>query len=116
MIDIIGEIVRKDNVVESEREGKKVKRMEIHLEDLEEVLTPWNVILINFAIENVFLCIHVIFCRKDRLSCTLWGEFAVQMYSYLSDTNGGPIPIIVILQLCRVKIFNGDQTYIYALN
>ena len=54
------------------------------------MLTPWDVILIHLGTENVFLCIHAIVCRKDRL----WEKFTEQMYSYLSEINGGSIIVI----------------------
>nr|XP_010925992.2 uncharacterized protein LOC105048395 [Elaeis guineensis] len=77
-VDVIGEVVGKGVIIESGTEEKKTRRMDILLEDLE----------------------------KNKLSCTLWGEFADKMHSYMVEEIPGPI--IIILQLCRVKIFKDE--------
>ncbi|XP_073107185.1 uncharacterized protein [Elaeis guineensis] len=75
LIDVIGELVGENNVMEKIVRGRKSKLMKIELEDLD----------------------------KNKLSCTLWGEFADQICSYLAESNSGPI--IVVLQLFKVKSY-----------
>ncbi|XP_073107183.1 uncharacterized protein [Elaeis guineensis] len=75
LIDVIGELVGEDNVMEKFVRGRKSKLMKIELEDLD----------------------------KNKLSCTLWGEFADQICSYLAESNSGPI--IVVLLLFKVKSY-----------
>ncbi|XP_058771882.1 uncharacterized protein LOC131645224 [Vicia villosa] len=73
---VIGHVIKKFDMKESMRSGIRVKLLDITLEVLE----------------------------GNNVDCTLWAEHAEQMNHYLTD-NGYDNSIIVILQLCKPKIF-----------
>ncbi|WJX67319.1 DNA helicase [Trifolium repens] len=78
MLDVIGHVVEKNAVRETEKNGKKSKVMDITLEDLE----------------------------GDRVHCTLWDEFAKRMHRFL-DGHDSSLPVVIILQQCKLKKFLG---------
>ncbi|MQL05458.1 DUF223 domain-containing protein, partial [Escherichia coli] len=79
LIDIIEHVVEKDEMKELVKNGKTNKLIEFVLEDLE----------------------------SNKLTCTLWGDYAEKMHQYLMNNDSGG-PIIVILHQCKLKTFNGQ--------
>ncbi|KAL2903392.1 Replication protein A 70 kDa DNA-binding subunit C [Bienertia sinuspersici] len=77
LVDVIGGVTEVSKLEITERNGKMNKRLEIELEDLEQ----------------------------NRLNCTLWGEFADIMTTYLSTHHGNPI--IIIIQFAKIKTWKG---------
>ncbi|KAL2921030.1 Replication protein A 70 kDa DNA-binding subunit E [Bienertia sinuspersici] len=79
LVDVIGGVTEVSKLEITERNGKMNKRLEIELEDLEQ----------------------------NRLNCTLWGEFADIMTTYLSTHHGNPI--IIIIQFAKIKTWKGES-------
>ncbi|GAU42995.1 hypothetical protein TSUD_188690 [Trifolium subterraneum] len=77
-LDVIGHVVKKNVMKETEKNGKISKVMDATLEDLE----------------------------GNRVHCTLWDDFAVKMEQFL-DTHDSSLPVIIILQLCKLKMYLG---------
>ncbi|XP_058784628.1 replication protein A 70 kDa DNA-binding subunit D-like [Vicia villosa] len=78
LLDIIGHVVETNVVNEVEKNGKKSKVMDLTIEDLE----------------------------SNKIHCTLWEDFAEMMQKFM-DNHKSSDPIIMILQLCKLKKFFG---------
>ncbi|KAK2391029.1 replication protein A 70 kDa DNA-binding subunit [Trifolium repens] len=78
LIDIIGHVVEKNDMKETEKNGKISKLMDAVLEDLE----------------------------GNRLHCTLWDDFAVKMQQFF-DTHDPSLPVVMIIQMCKLKKYLG---------
>ncbi|KAL5100152.1 hypothetical protein RYX36_004479, partial [Vicia faba] len=86
-IDVIGHVIKKFDMKETVRSGITVKLLDIVLEDLE----------------------------GNNVDCTLWAEHAEQMNTYLTD-NGYDKSVVVILQLCKPKVFQSIHGISNAFN
>jgi hypothetical protein len=51
-----------------------------------------------------------IFCRGDRVHCTLWDDFAERMQRFL-DGHDSSLPVVIILQQCKLKKFLGKEPF-----
>ncbi|KAM7257273.1 hypothetical protein ACFE04_013014 [Oxalis oulophora] len=80
MIDIIGHVVEKTNIIEKEKNGKTFKYASIVIEDLEHT----------------------------RLKCTLWGEFAKTVIEKITNEDSSK-PLTIILQMCIVTKYNSQN-------
>ncbi|KAM7254016.1 hypothetical protein ACFE04_031698 [Oxalis oulophora] len=80
MIDIIGHVVEKTNIIEKEKNGKTFKYASIVIEDLEHT----------------------------RLKCTLWGEFAETVIEKITNEDSSK-PLTIILQMCIVTKYNSQN-------
>ncbi|CAJ2643107.1 unnamed protein product [Trifolium pratense] len=80
IIDVIGHVVKKNAMKETEKSGKKTRVMDATLEDLE----------------------------GNRIHCTLWDDYAEKMQRFL-DSNDPSLPVIIILQLCKLKKYFGSM-------
>ncbi|MCH91160.1 replication protein A 70 kDa dna-binding subunit, partial [Trifolium medium] len=76
--DIIGHIVEKDQLKETEKNSKRNKLIDITLEDPEGI----------------------------RIHCTLWNEHAERLDNFLANYESTS-PVIVLMQLCKLKKFYG---------
>ncbi|PNY14280.1 replication factor A protein [Trifolium pratense] len=88
ILDVIGHVVEKNAMKESEKNGKISKVMDATLEDLE----------------------------GNRIHCTLWDDYAEKMQRFL-DSNDPSLPVIIILQLCSMGVSNsfyGSKLYLNA--
>ncbi|WJX54790.1 hypothetical protein P8452_40630 [Trifolium repens] len=77
-LDVIGHVVEKNAMKETEKNGKTNKVMDATIEDLE----------------------------GNRIHCTLWDDFAIRMQQFL-DSHDPSLPVIIILQLCKLKKYLG---------
>ncbi|WJX65469.1 hypothetical protein P8452_50127 [Trifolium repens] len=77
-LDVIGHVVEKTAMKETQKNGKINKVMDATLEDLE----------------------------GNRVHCTLWDEFAFKMQQFL-DTHDPALPVVIIFQLCKLKKYLG---------
>ncbi|CAJ2672071.1 unnamed protein product [Trifolium pratense] len=78
LLDVIGHVVEKNAMKETEKNGKISKLMDAILEDLE----------------------------GNMIHCTLWDEHAVKMQRFL-DGHDPSLPVIIILQLCKLRKYLG---------
>jgi len=44
--------------------------------------------------------------RHDRIHCSLWGDYAIQIHSYMTIHDSSS-PIVIVLQLCKLKKYFG---------
>lgn len=86
-IDVIGHVVEKEDIREKEVNGKKSKLIDITLEDSE----------------------------NNRIHCSLWEDYARQMHSFLTS-NDSSSPLVVVLQLCKLKKYFGVMVVSNAFN
>ncbi|WJX95943.1 hypothetical protein P8452_77206 [Trifolium repens] len=77
-LDVIGHVVEKTAMKETQKNGKINKVMDATLEDLE----------------------------GNRVHCTLWDEYAFKMQQFL-DTHDPALPVVIIFQLCKLKKYLG---------
>ncbi|KAK2386767.1 replication protein A 70 kDa DNA-binding subunit [Trifolium repens] len=77
-LDVIGHVVEKTAMKETEKNGQVNKVMDATLEDLE----------------------------GNMVHCTLWDSFAIQMQQFL-DKHDPALPVIIIFQLCKLKKYLG---------
>lgn len=78
-VDVIGQVVEKDIVKETVKDGKSNKVLDATLEDLE----------------------------GSRIHCTLWDDFAVKMQQSL-DSHDSSLSVVVVFQLCKLKKYFGN--------
>ncbi|MCH79284.1 ATP-dependent DNA helicase PIF1 [Trifolium medium] len=79
-LDVIGHVVEKNSMKETQKNRKISKIMDATLEDLE----------------------------GNRIHCTLWDDYAVKMLQFL-DSHDPSLPVILILQLCKLKKYLGSM-------
>ncbi|PNY15141.1 replication protein A 70 kDa DNA-binding subunit [Trifolium pratense] len=77
-LDVIGHVVEKNALKETQKNGKISKLMDATIEDLE----------------------------GNRIHCTLWDDYAIKMQQFL-DGHDPSLPVIIILQLCKLKKYLG---------
>jgi len=109
VIDVIGHVIEKDVMKETEKNGKRSKVMDVMLEDLEWVLFYIYIMLYDiiwFEPVIYWLMFSPDDCRSNRLHCTLWDEYAKRMHQFL-DSHDPVQPVVLILQLCKIKRFFG---------
>lgn len=80
LLDVIGHVVEKGIVKETEKNGQHNKVMDLTLEDLE----------------------------SNRIHCTLWDQFAERMQQFLANHDSTK-SVIVILQLGKLKKYFGEM-------
>ncbi|KAK2428600.1 replication protein A 70 kDa DNA-binding subunit [Trifolium repens] len=78
LLDVIGHVVEKNDIKETEKNGKISKIIDATLEDLE----------------------------GNRVHCTLWDDYALLMQRFL-DTHDPSLPVVIIIQLCKLKKYLG---------
>ncbi|KAK2352282.1 replication protein A 70 kDa DNA-binding subunit [Trifolium repens] len=78
LLDVIGHVVEKNDMKETEKNGKISKIIDATLEDLE----------------------------GNRVHCTLWDDYALLMQRFL-DTHDPSLPVVIIIQLCKLKKYLG---------
>ncbi|GAU42516.1 hypothetical protein TSUD_376440 [Trifolium subterraneum] len=78
--DVIGHVVEKNALKETEKNGHIHKVMDVTLEDLEGI----------------------------RIHCTLWADFAVKMQQFI-DGHDSSLPVIMVLQLGKLKKYLGSM-------
>ncbi|KAK2375007.1 replication protein A 70 kDa DNA-binding subunit [Trifolium repens] len=78
LLDVIGHVVEKNDIKETEKNGKISKIIDATLEDLE----------------------------GNRIHCTLWDDYALLMQRFL-DTHDPSLPVVIIIQLCKLKKYLG---------
>ncbi|GAU43356.1 hypothetical protein TSUD_283110 [Trifolium subterraneum] len=78
--DVIGHVVEKNTLKETEKNGHIHKVMDVTLEDLEGI----------------------------RIHCTLWADFAVKMQQFI-DGHDSSLPVIMVLQLGKLKKYLGSM-------
>lgn len=84
--DVIGHVVEKDVMKEKDVNGRRSKLIDITLQDSE----------------------------SQRIHCTLWANYAERMSSYLA-THDSSSPVVVVLQLCKLKRYCGAMGVSNAL-
>ncbi|GAU39681.1 hypothetical protein TSUD_320930 [Trifolium subterraneum] len=78
-LDVIGHVVEKNSLKETEKNGNIHKVMDVTLEDLE----------------------------GSRIHCTLWADYAVKMQQFI-DGHDSSLPVIMVLQLGKLKKYLGE--------
>ncbi|KAK2410175.1 replication protein A 70 kDa DNA-binding subunit [Trifolium repens] len=78
LLDVIGHVVEKNDMKETEKNGKISKIIDATLEDLE----------------------------GNRVHCTLWDDYALLMQRFL-ETHDPSLPVVIIIQMCKLKKYLG---------
>ncbi|KAL9167002.1 hypothetical protein ABFS82_05G067700 [Erythranthe guttata] len=81
LIDVIGHVIERDALRELNKNGRSHKLLEVGLQDL----------------------------SGNKLKCALWDKYAEELSTHLINDKPDS-PIIIILQLCMVKSFNGKNS------
>jgi hypothetical protein len=54
--------------------------------------------------------LEFLYGRGNRVHCTLGDDFAEKMQQFLDDHDSS-LPVIIILQLCKLKKYLGEKNY-----
>jgi hypothetical protein len=57
---------------------------------------------------SMLIHLNCVYCRGDRVHCTLWDEFTERMHRFL-DGHDSSLPVVIILQQCKLKKFLGKK-------
>ncbi|XP_039685634.1 replication protein A 70 kDa DNA-binding subunit-like isoform X2 [Medicago truncatula] len=83
--DVIGHVIERGDVKETENEGRKSKVIDLTLQDLE----------------------------NNRLHCSLWGEHADKIVSFFVNHDNSS-PVVLILQFCKTRKYLGAMGIVNA--
>lgn len=118
ILDVIGHVVKRETLNDFERHGQTTRLLQFVLEDL------------RFTSSLSFICIFVclcsfgllvsflycfLFCSMDKIQCTIWAQFAEEMHANLEQHSSSAPPVVVVVQLCKLKKFLGIYVIICHL-
>ncbi|XP_003598569.3 uncharacterized protein [Medicago truncatula] len=85
--DVIGHVIERGDIRETEKDGRKSRVIDLTLEDLE----------------------------NNRLHCSLWGEHADKIVTFFGN-HDNDTPTILILQFCKTRMYLGVMGVADAFN